>query len=168
MSLIKCNPEEYQVEVENDLKYYECIRAYQCEACDDKFAEIGKRVGYKIKKKCPSCKKMALDTYTVGNISFFVKDVTTLGQLAEKDNKKLGKYGVEDKIRALENSKKEAQDEAIRRYNQAGRDTSKIVDKKKENKTWFNPNGDDLSHLADLTDKGQQKYIETGVVDKNA
>lgn len=167
MSLTKCEPEEFQAiaEREDIIEHYECVRGYVCENCGDKFAEIGKRVGYKFKQKCPTCKKLTLDSLIMGDVAAFVKEVTTVGQLAEKDNKKLGKYGVEDKIRAIKKQKEAAQEEVMRR---SGRDTSRIIKKKEnDNKSWFNPTGQDLTQLGDLSPKGQEKYIETGIIDKN-
>lgn len=167
MSLTKCDPEEFQAIAEREevIEHYECVRGYVCENCEDRFAEIGKRNGYKFKKKCPSCKKLTLDSLIMGDVRAFVKEITTVGQLAEKDNKKLGKYGVEDKIREIKEQKKAAQAEVARR---SGRDLSRVVETKEDQKTWYNPNGDNLSHLADLSPKAQEKYIETGIVDKNA
>ena len=152
--LIKCNPEEYQLEVESDLPYYKCVRGYVCEECGDKFAEIGKRVGYKFKKKCPSCHALSLDSLILGDVTGFVDNVTTIGQLADRNNKKLGKYGVEDKILELEKDRVVAKDELNKR-------TSKNV------KTWYNPTGENLSHLGGLSKKAQEKYIQTGKVDKD-
>lgn len=166
MGLTKCDPEEYQREVERDLPYYKCVRGYVCEECGDKFAEIGKRNGYKFKKKCPSCKKLTLDTLILGDVIMFVENVTTIGQLAERDNKKRGKYGVEDEIRNMKEQRKAAQEEVLR---QQGVDMDKVdIGGNDKNKTWYNPSGKDLSHLADLSPEGTQKYIETGKIDKNA
>lgn len=165
MALIKCEPEEYQAEVESDLPYYKCVRGYVCEECGDKFAEVGKRIGYKFKKKCPSCLSFSLDSIIMGDITMFVENVTTVGQLAERDNKKLGKYGVEDRCREIEKSRRAAQEEMMR---QSGADMDKIdIGGKGKNKKWYNPEGKDLSHLADLSAKGKEKYIKTGKIDKN-
>lgn len=164
MALIKCEPEEYQAQVEEDLPYYKCVRGYVCEECGDKFAEIGKRTGYKFKKKCPSCNAYSLDSLILGNVTAFVENVTTVGQLAERDNKKNGKYYVEDKCRAIKKQKKMAQEEMARRM---GRDIDKLNMGTGKRKTWYNPSGDDLSHLGDLSPEGKKKYIKTGKVDKN-
>lgn len=167
MTLIECNPTEYQAEVEADLEYYKCVRGYVCENCKKTFAEIVKRKDTNFKKKCPACNKMTLDSLIMGDVVSFVKEIRTVGQLAEQNNKKLGKYGVEDKIRNIKHEKKAAQQELV--------EQSQVLDPNKcdvggnnKNKTWYNPTGKDLSELGGLSKAAQEEYIMTGKVNKNA
>lgn len=154
---------EYQAvaEAEEVMYNYECVRGYECENCGDTFAEIGKRVGYKFKKKCPSCKKMTLESLIMGDVIGFVKEITTVGQQADANNKKLGKYGVEDKIRQIKAERMAAQ--------QALLEDSPVLDPDKcdigqrgRAKTWYNPTGKDLSGLAGMTPEQKETYIMTG------
>lgn len=152
---------EFQAELEDVIEYYECIRGYECESCGDTFAEIGKRNGYKFKKKCPSCKKMQLESLIMGDVKGFVKDIKTVGQLADANNKKLGKYGVEDKIRQIKTERIAAQKQLLEESKTLDPNKCDIGDSGK-NKTWYNPTGRDLGHLANMTKEQKETYIMTG------
>jgi len=59
------------------------------------------------KKKCPVCKKNSL-YQDLSGIYVGVREVKTLGQIADLNTKKLGRYGLEDKeAKELENQKAE-------------------------------------------------------------
>lgn len=75
------------------MAYYE----YRCEACEHFFGEELSIKKYKRRKKCPSCGKYKLlrilDAPTIS-----VKGCpTTIGQLAEANTKKMGRYELEEK-----------------------------------------------------------------------
>ena len=75
------------------------IYEYKCEACEHFLSEEISIKKYKKKKKCPSCGKHKLKRILSSpNIS--VKgESTTLGQLAESNTKKMGRYELEEKQR---------------------------------------------------------------------
>lgn len=92
---------------------------------DEKFKNI----------KCSHCKSKKINrAYDVDNIHTTVKEIKTIGQLAEANTKKLGKYGLEEKMR---------QD-------------NKIVDKEKKNKQ------DLMRKINKMTPQQQQKWIVEG------
>jgi len=76
----------------------------------------------KIKKvKCCNCKSKKVNrAYDKDNIYSSVKEVKTIGQLAEANTKKLGKYGLEEKMlkddRVVDKQKKEKK-ELMRKIN---------------------------------------------------
>ena len=75
---------------------------FSCEKCHHLFSKFWHVSEYdaNIKKcKCPSCnsKKVYRD-YSDYNITGSVKEIKTIGQLAEANTKKLGKYGLEERM----------------------------------------------------------------------
>lgn len=72
-------------------------REYICDKCGHTF-EIYQPLHDKLLKKCPECKANKLYQNLQG-ITGQVKEVKTLGQFAERQNKKLGTYGLEAKIK---------------------------------------------------------------------
>lgn len=75
---------------------------FACQKCQHSFSEFWHVSDYdtKIKKcKCPSCKSKKINRdYSNDNVTSSVKDIKTIGQLAEANTKKLGKYGLEEKM----------------------------------------------------------------------
>lgn len=69
---------------------------YKCTICQHQF-EHRKSIKDKHLEICPACNQFSLETVIAGGIHASVeRDVTTLGQQAEKNSKKLGKYKVEE------------------------------------------------------------------------
>lgn len=75
---------------------------FVCEKCSYSFVEFWHVSEYdqKVKKcKCPSCKSKKVNRdYSNYNVVGSVKAIKTIGQLAEANAKKLGKYGLEEKM----------------------------------------------------------------------
>lgn len=67
------------------------IYEYECQSCSYNF-EIEQKVKDKPKKKCPHCKKMKLERLISRTLGFVHGDINTIGQLAETNSKKMGKY----------------------------------------------------------------------------
>tara|TARA_Y100000310_G_scaffold315845_1_gene366910 strand:+ start:2603 stop:2944 length:342 start_codon:yes stop_codon:yes gene_type:complete len=84
---------------------------YKCEACGHFFTEEISIKKYKRKKKCPSCKKHKLRRILSAPDISIGGESTTLGQLAESNTKKMGRYELEEKQRQdnkeLENLKRD-------------------------------------------------------------
>lgn len=85
-------------------------REYICDKCDYSY-ETWQPLHEELHKKCPKCKKKSLYQNLVG-ITGRVKEPKTLGQLAEQNAKKLGKYGLEAKIQQEKTSNENRQREA--------------------------------------------------------
>lgn len=81
--------------------------SYKCSKCKKKhdefmlFADFDKN---KDNVKCPKCGSASKQTFDVAPIAF-VKEVKSLGQLADKNNKKLGKTKLEE-IEGIKQEKK--------------------------------------------------------------
>ena len=76
---------------------------FVCQKCKTYSAEHWHISEYddKIKKnKCRQCgSKKVYRAYDLDNVHTTVKEIKTIGQLAEANTKKLGKYGLEEKTR---------------------------------------------------------------------
>lgn len=71
---------------------------YGCRHCGFQWKDVQQSINDAPKKKCPKCEHMTLSRIIFGGIEPFVRgEATTLGQLAEKNSKRMGKYGVEER-----------------------------------------------------------------------
>lgn len=75
------------------------IYEYKCKACEHFFEEEVSIKKYKRKKKCPSCGKHKLKRILSAPDISVRQESTTLGQLAESNAKKMGRYELEEKQR---------------------------------------------------------------------
>ena len=67
------------------------IYDYACYVCDFKW-EITHSIHDEPKRKCPRCKKLSLERLISGGVHVYVVvEATNLGQLAERNTKKMGK-----------------------------------------------------------------------------
>ena len=67
------------------------VYEYQCETCDHNF-EIEQKIKAKPKKKCPECGKNSLERLISPPMISIRGNINTIGQLAEANTKKLGRY----------------------------------------------------------------------------
>lgn len=74
------------------------VRYYICDNCDHQF-NVTQKFEDKTLKKCPQCKKLKLYQDLTGMYAFVVKEPTTIGQLADRNTKKMGKYELENKMK---------------------------------------------------------------------
>lgn len=74
---------------------------YQCDKCSHNFDKVQ---SFKDKplKKCPACKKLALKK--VIHAPYYIPEVKTLGGVAEKNTREMGKYRLEDKRKSQEDN----------------------------------------------------------------
>lgn len=80
---------------------------YECTECGHNF-EIEQSIKAKVKRKCPECKKNALERLiSGGNGAFFKGNITTLGQQAEHNYKKNKTRIDEDEAKKKELAPKE-------------------------------------------------------------
>lgn len=130
-------------------------RYYICDQCDFCFV-IQQRMQDALKKKCPECGKISLYQDLTGQHFHIVGEPSTVGQLAERNNKKMGKDTVEEKQQQHKRDRKRAKDEFANRMGYK----PKVAD----SKTWYNPMGEDLTKK--LGDKNSaekiHKYIMEG------
>jgi len=108
---------------------------YGCNRCGFLWQDVVQSMNDSPKKKCPKCSKNTLERVIYGGAHTFVRgEATTLGQLAEQNSKKLGKYGVEEK----EAKKNEQVKEGLTQY-------------KKE-----------LKQIGKMSESQKQRYIDNG------
>lgn len=109
------------------------IYHYRCKNCGDDF-EIQLSIKADKLVKCKECRTDSLDIVIDGPFEMAVKEVKTLGQLAEKNAKSMGKEQLQKKMET---------DGVL--------DTIKKKEKMKE-----------MNKLASLSPEKKIKYIETG------
>ena len=114
---------------------------YRCLECEYEFSEHLEMKKYKTRKKCPSCNKHKLQR-VLGAFTAFVRDEpTTLGQLAERNTQKFGRYELDKKNRE--------------------QNKGKNVDK--NDQLWYHKNGKaSQDEVIKMTPEQKKKYIEEG------
>lgn len=78
---------------------------YECESCNYFMADVYQSINDDSLEECPRCHKNFLQRVIYGGLGHFVKDVQTIGQLADKNWNSLGHY----KKSELEQKSKEQQ-----------------------------------------------------------
>lgn len=129
-------------------------RYYICDSCEHSFV-VKQEMHAPLKKKCPKCGKRSLYQDLSGQ-HFFVAGEPTVGKIADRNAKKMGKEAIEIAEQKRKAESKRAKDELARRLG--------FEPKTADRKTWYNPNGEDLNKkLADKdTPAKQHKYIMEG------
>lgn len=70
---------------------------YSCHKCGFLWEDVRQSIHDKPKKKCPRCSKMTLSKMITLGLPPIVKgEANTLGQLAERNSAKMGKYKVSE------------------------------------------------------------------------
>jgi putative FmdB family regulatory protein len=72
-------------------------RYYICDNCEHTF-DVTQKFEDKTLKKCPKCKKLKLYQDLTGMYTFVVQEPKTVGQLADRNTKKMGKYELENRM----------------------------------------------------------------------
>ncbi len=85
---------------------------YVCKTCNHEMYDVVQSVKDKPLKRCPECKKHTLERVISAPTVFFKGEPTTLGQLAEKNAKSMGKTLIEEKEGKNKVGKKDALREA--------------------------------------------------------
>ena len=75
---------------------------YACSECKEEF-EVFHSIKESLRKICPFCEKAGLSVVLDEPPVIINKEVKTIGQLAEKNAKELGRYGLQEKM-ALDGS----------------------------------------------------------------
>lgn len=140
-------------------------REYICDACNHTY-DTYQPLHEELHKKCPECGKNKLYQNLQGIIGR-VKNINTIGQLAEQNTKKLGKYGLEAREKHEKDNKENLQRE--RAAIASKRTGKKIVAKCDLPKGNVKPMDKDISKKifsGDAKDQNRkiEKYINTGEV----
>lgn len=106
---------------------------YACNECKEEF-EVFHSIKEPLRKICPFCEKAGLSVVLDEPPVIINKEIKTIGQLAEKNARELGKYGLQERM---------AQDGTLERI------------KKKEKEK-------ELRKIANLPQDKVTRYIETG------
>lgn len=85
---------------------------YECSACGHKIEDVYQEIKDKPLIKCKYCKKHTLERVIFAPHVFVRGEATTIGQLAERNSRKMGKSQVDDKTLRDKESKKDALKEA--------------------------------------------------------
>jgi DNA-directed RNA polymerase subunit RPC12/RpoP len=107
---------------------------YMCKYCSNKIIDCQQSIHEKPYTKCEACGEHGLERIIYPPTVFCHVEITTVGQLAEKNSKKMGKYGLEEKVLKDKESKKGALSEARK----------------------------ELKKLGGMTDEQKRRYIENG------
>ncbi len=154
------HPDELQSQLDQMPMHY-TIRAYRCEHCEAIYSEIAERKETKRRKKCPGCKKNKLDGYISTVSEGIVKrNITTLGQQAEHNTKKMGRYGKQKADKEQWEAKESAKREALRQSKFLPKGVI-VPEPLKESPTC----GKDIAkrrRLMSMSKKQLGKYIKTG------
>lgn len=111
---------------------------YSCDSCGHEINDLYQSFSDEALIKCPSCGQDSLNRVIYGGLGTFVKDVKTIGQLADKNWKSMGSY----KRSEIEKSKQEAkanQESPLSSFGKANR-----------------------SQINKMTPEQKKKYIITG------
>lgn len=85
---------------------------YECQECEFQFT-VEQKMTARTLRKCPECGKVALERVILSAPYAFVRqDPTTVGQLAERNTKKMGREAVE-----MTERNRAARDDEVRRQN---------------------------------------------------
>ncbi len=104
---------------------------------------------------CPKCGKQTLERVISGGIEPIVKqEAKTLGQLAERNTKKMGKYELQEKRRLHNKSEKKAR---IRAIEESG---GTYVDKPAEHNPFYGK--PDYEKINKMTKRQKNKFILEG------
>lgn len=104
---------------------------YECKACGHKLNDVYQKMSEDSLCLCPSCGEEALERIIYGGIYASVKEVKTIGQLAEKNWKDLGSY----KRTEISSQQREKQTQNV--FPEAGKasrkDIAKMTEQQKTN-----------------------------------
>lgn len=128
---------------------------FECQACGHELEVQQSIKEYKVLKKCPKCKKNKLSRVYIAPYLAIMKEPETVGHLAYRNTKKMGKYELDEKEIARKERKQTAQEEMSKLPG------TKV--KKKGTTPWWRPGTDKPDKtLSTMTDEQKKKYIATG------
>lgn len=107
------------------------VRAYKCETCDFELEQF-EALKQAPLKKCPSCGKDDIEPQLFAPAGFVQREPKTVGQIADRKAKKVGKYESEFHREAAILSGQEAKDKARKAEVELNRKISKMSPNAKE------------------------------------
>lgn len=130
-------------------------RGYICDACEHTF-EVQQPLHEEKLKKCPQCERETLYQDLRGQYHA-IREVKTLGQLAERNTKKLGRYGLDSKVEQERQKKLKKNQEVLKK---SGVD---LPLEKCEHKPWYGTlNSESATKINKMTTEQKAKYIMDG------
>lgn len=91
---------------------------YACNYCGFIQKDVYQKITDKPLEECPRCKHKTFERLISGGLMGFVKgEATTIGQLSERNTKKMGKYELQEKVLKEKDTKKEAMKEVRKEIN---------------------------------------------------
>ena len=85
---------------------------YKCSDCDHQMVDVQQSINDKPLVKCEKCGRNTLERVLFAPTVFVKQEATTIGQLSERNAKKLGKREVQERTLRDKDSKKTAMQEA--------------------------------------------------------
>jgi putative FmdB family regulatory protein len=132
---------------------------YECDNCNHNF-EIRQDFDDKPLKKCPECRKNKLRRVLFAPYVAIRGEPTTIGQLAEKNTREMGKVRKEEINQEYKEQKAKEKLELLKEKNYLPKDTVKLPDN-----PWYNDKGENLQkELKNVINdpKKVEKFIMTG------
>ena len=132
------------------------IRSYECSKCEEIFSEIAKRKKKRL-KKCPDCGIISLESIIFATPTVFVQqDAKTLQQQAERNEKRMGSYELQEKRHDHEERRKKGKKKILQE--KVGSQGT-VVDTNKTKEPWY---GRAPANILNKSEKDIEKYINTG------
>lgn len=136
-------------------------RHYICDNCNEEFI-LQESIKKTPRKKCPHCGKMKLyQDLTGSQVPIITREPTTVIQQAERNTKAMGKWALEEQRRKDKARLQKGKLEYLKRTGAVKEDATELP----TNKTWYNPDGKDLSKELKSKIKNKKdatKYIIEG------
>lgn len=103
---------------------------YKCDNCSHEMKDVYQSIKDDSLIQCPSCGKNSLYRVIYGGLGSFMKDVKTIGQLADKNWSKMGSY---QKSEVEQKNKSKTQDSPLSQFGSASRkEISKMTEAQKK------------------------------------
>lgn len=137
---------------------------YECQNEDCQFAfEIEQSIKDTHRyKKCQACGKFRLERVMYPPTFFVKREPTTIGQLAERDNKKLGKEGVAAKTRKIKAESEQRRRAKIKSIEDKLPSGAKVIEAK-DHKPWYGKLSEKMQkNVQQGNNEKIHKYIMTG------
>jgi putative FmdB family regulatory protein len=131
---------------------------YRCTCCANEF-EVQQSIKDKPLSQCNACQQFMLERVIHGGTAVFIQqEPTTVGQVAKRNSKKFGKYGVEDRDRKHKLDQIAAKQELRERAANRGINIPEIPENRPD--PWYGK--PDIEKINKMTPEQQQRFIMEG------
>ncbi len=136
---------------------------YECQNADCQFSfEVEQTLKARRLRKCKVCGKTTLERVILeAPLGFVQGEPTTVGQLAERNTKSMGVYGIEEARRQQREAKIASRKEAVKDLLKKMPEGTRIPDYQ-ESKPWYGRLTADKKKAIESGGDKQHKYIMTG------